>query len=242
WDHLRDEFMSANYGLVITIAKRYRRNNGLDFKDLIQEGNVGLIKSIDKFDYSLGYKFSTYASWWIRQSITRSIADNGRTIRLPVYIFDDLRKYLRAETDYLSLHGEIDPEIIAREQNIDPEKIKRNLKASLDPISLNASFGEDQRTELIDLIENENRISPEEEAIQNALKRTISEVLSLQLSEKEQSILHLRYGIGNEQDLTLEEVGDMFNLTRERIRQIQEKALRTLRRKGAEELIQFYEE
>ncbi|PIN87741.1 hypothetical protein COV12_02240 [Candidatus Woesearchaeota archaeon CG10_big_fil_rev_8_21_14_0_10_32_24] len=228
WINLRHEFISANYGLVVSIAQKYKRDKGLDFKDLIQEGNIGLIRSIDKFDYSLGNRFSTYASWWIRQSIGRAIKDHGRTIRLPVHVSDELRKYHRAEKDYLSLHGTVDLEMIAKEAGMNPEKIRKHLKASLDPLSLNMGLGENQKLELISLIEDENKRSPEEETINRSLKEKIEEVLST-LKERERLILRLRFGIDNDQNYTLEEVGKKFNLTRERIRQLETKALNRLR-------------
>ena len=227
WLNLREEFFSANYGLVVSIAKVYQ-GRGLELKDLIQEGNIGLIKGLDKFNYSFGYKFSTYGIWWIKQSISRAIADQGRTIRLPVHVHEELRKYLQAETDYLSNHGTIDPEKIAKEQDIKIEKIRRYLKASLEPVSLNSTLGENEK-ELGGIIIDKKSPCPEEETIFHSLKDKIEEVIS-KLNDKEQEIIRLRFGLYYDKYYTLEEVGEIFNLTRERIRQIEGKAIKKLKR------------
>ena len=228
WVNLRHEFISANYGLVVSIAKRYKNTRKLDLKDLVQEGNIGLIKAVDKFNYTLGNKFSTYASWWIRQSITRSIADKGRTIRLPIHVVDEIRRYMKAEEEFLSSHGYIDVDLISEEGGFDAKKIKKYFKLSQEPVSLNITVGEERPTEIMNLIKDENAIDPEEELTKKVLSTKVDEVLST-LNLRDEGIIRLRFGIGEDRGYTLEEIGKIYGVTRERIRQLEAIVLRKLR-------------
>ena len=225
----KDAFLTANLRLVVANARRYANTSGIDFLDLIQEGNLGLIRAVEKFDWRKGFKFSTYATWWIRQAITRSIADQARTIRIPVHMIETINKLVRTSRQFLHEQGrEPTPEEMAERLSMPLEKVRKVMKIAKEPISLETPIGDEEDSHLGDFIEDKNAIIPVDAAIQANLKETVTRVLA-SLTPREERVLRMRFGIGMNTDHTLEEVGQQFSVTRERIRQIEAKALRKLK-------------
>jgi RNA polymerase primary sigma factor len=228
YEQVKRELSSGNLRLVVSIAKRYR-NRGLSFLDLIQEGNTGLMKAVEKYEYRRGYKFSTYATWWIRQAITRSIADQARTIRIPVHMIETINKIVRTSRQMLHEIGrEPTPEELSEKLAMPLEKVRKVLKIAKEPISLETPIGDEEDSHLGDFIEDKNAVLPIDAAIQSNLRETTTRVLA-SLTPREERVLRMRFGIGMNTDHTLEEVGQQFSVTRERIRQIEAKALRKLK-------------
>lgn len=227
-DEAKQELAEANLRLVVSIAKRYV-GRGMSFLDLIQEGNMGLMKAVDKFDYRLGFKFSTYATWWIRQAITRAIADQARTIRIPVHMVETINKLIRIQRQLLQdLGREPTPEEIGAEMDMSTDKVREILKIAQEPVSLETPIGEEDDSHLGDFIEDKDATSPEQHASYELLKEQLEDVLDT-LTDREENVLRLRFGLNDGRTRTLEEVGRVFGVTRERIRQIEAKALRKLR-------------